>query len=77
MHKTEPSRLQSLSLQLSEKVAMLVENNERILEAKQGGGFFFQKQSKCWQIVEWKYLLDKKFVNLKYCQYTADRCFTI
>ena len=36
MHRTEPSRLQSLALQLSEKVGQLVENNERILEIKQG-----------------------------------------
>ena len=36
MHRTEPSRLQSLALQLSEKVGTLVENNERILEIKQG-----------------------------------------
>lgn len=34
MHRTEPTRLQSLALQLAEKVANLVENNERILENK-------------------------------------------
>ena len=44
MHRTEPSRLQSLALQLSEKVGQLVENNERILEIKQGN---FGKLSKC------------------------------
>ena len=43
MHRTEPSRLQSLALQLSEKVGTLVENNERILEIKQGN---FGKLSK-------------------------------
>ncbi|WAR03840.1 EIF3C-like protein, partial [Mya arenaria] len=42
MHRTEPTRLQALALQLSEKVGNLVENNERILEIKQGN-FFFNK----------------------------------
>ena len=45
MHRTEPTRLQSLALQLAEKVASHVENNERIMEVKQGN-FFFQKSSK-------------------------------
>lgn len=36
MHKTEPSRLQSLSLQLADKVAQLVENNERLLDMRPG-----------------------------------------
>lgn len=43
MHRTEPTRLQYLALQLSEKVTNLVENNERIMEMKQGS-FFYQKQ---------------------------------
>ncbi len=38
MHRTEPSRLQSLALQLSDKLAQLVENNERLLELRPGGG---------------------------------------
>lgn len=42
MHRTEPTRLQSLALQLSDKVGSLVDNNERILEIKQGN-FFFNK----------------------------------
>merc|ERR1712062_522460 len=37
MHRTEPSRLQSLSLQLSDKLAQPVENNERLLELRPGG----------------------------------------
>ncbi|CAL1544574.1 unnamed protein product [Lymnaea stagnalis] len=45
MHRTEPTRLQSLALQLSEKVGSLVDNNERIMEIKQGN-FFFNKSSK-------------------------------
>jgi translation initiation factor 3 subunit C len=36
MHKTEPSRLQSLALQVADKVGLLVEYNERILESKSG-----------------------------------------
>ena len=39
MHRTEPSRLQALSLQLSDKLAQLVENNERLLELRPGGNF--------------------------------------
>ncbi|XP_059146411.1 eukaryotic translation initiation factor 3 subunit C-like isoform X2 [Physella acuta] len=44
MHRTEPTRLQSLALQLSEKVGSLVDNNERIMEIKQGN-FFFNKST--------------------------------
>jgi hypothetical protein len=40
MHRTEPSRLQSLSLQLADKLAQLVENNERLLELRPGGKNF-------------------------------------
>ena len=40
MDRTEPSRLQSLSLQLSDKLAQLVENNERLLELRPGGMIF-------------------------------------
>ncbi|XP_046685808.1 eukaryotic translation initiation factor 3 subunit C-like [Homalodisca vitripennis] len=36
MHRSEPSRLQSLALQLADKVNNLVESNERIFEMKQG-----------------------------------------
>ena len=32
--RTEPSRLQSLALQLSDKIGQLVENNERLLEQR-------------------------------------------
>ncbi|MCL4130367.1 UNVERIFIED_CONTAM: hypothetical protein GTU68_022837 [Idotea baltica] len=47
MHRTEPSSLQSLSLQLADKLYNLVDNNERILDQKpffnrgmqQGGGY--------------------------------------
>lgn len=45
MHRTEPTRLQALALQLSEKVGNLVENNERILEIKQGNFFFNKNQN--------------------------------
>ena len=39
MHKTEPSQLQSLSLQLADKLHNLVENNDRVLDQKP----FFQR----------------------------------
>uniref|UniRef100_A0A0A9XY83 Eukaryotic translation initiation factor 3 subunit C n=1 Tax=Lygus hesperus TaxID=30085 RepID=A0A0A9XY83_LYGHE len=41
MHRSEPSRLQSLALQLADKVNNLVDSNERIFEMKQGN--FFQR----------------------------------
>jgi len=37
MHRTEPSRIQGLSLQLADKINILVEQNERLWEAKQMG----------------------------------------
>ncbi|XP_064612331.1 LOW QUALITY PROTEIN: eukaryotic translation initiation factor 3 subunit C-like [Liolophura sinensis] len=43
LHRTEPSRLQSLALQLSDKVGSLVDNNEKIMEMKQGNFYPFQK----------------------------------
>jgi len=39
MHRSEPSRLQSIALQLSDKVSQLVENNERLLEQRGQGGY--------------------------------------
>lgn len=36
MHRSEPSRLQALSMQLADKVTNLVDANERIFEMKQG-----------------------------------------
>jgi len=42
MHRTEPTRLQSLALQLSEKVSSLMDNNEKMAEMKQGG--LYQRQ---------------------------------
>ena len=39
MHKTEPTQLQSLALQLSEKVQSLVEHNEKLMEMKAGNFF--------------------------------------
>ncbi|KAG1714274.1 Eukaryotic translation initiation factor 3 subunit C [Nymphon striatum] len=39
MHRTEPSRLQSMALQLADKVSNIVENNEKIFEFKQGNYF--------------------------------------
>lgn len=39
MHRSEPSRLQALSTQLTDKVTNLVDANERIFELKQGNMF--------------------------------------
>ena len=58
MHRTEPSRLQSLSLQLSDKLAQLVENNERLLELRPGGMIFrfhfYTKQYKLNKLYKYK-----------------------
>ena len=40
LHRTDPTRLQNMALQLAEKVSTLVDINERILESKAGGGNF-------------------------------------
>jgi len=39
MHRSEPSRLQSLAMQLADKINNFVDSNERILEMKQGNFF--------------------------------------
>ena len=39
MHRSEPSRLQSLALQLTDKALNFVESNERLYETKQGTFF--------------------------------------
>merc|ERR1712107_420185 len=44
MHRSEPSRLQSIALQLSDKVSQLVENNERLLEQRGLGGGGWQNR---------------------------------
>ncbi|XP_045582241.1 eukaryotic translation initiation factor 3 subunit C [Procambarus clarkii] len=55
MHRTEPSSLQSLSLQLADKLYNLVENNERVLDQKpfftrgmQGGGYRDRREKGNW-----------------------------
>ncbi|XP_041036044.1 eukaryotic translation initiation factor 3 subunit C, partial [Carcharodon carcharias] len=42
MHRTEPTSLQNMALQLAEKLGNLVENNERVFDLKQGtySGYF-------------------------------------
>merc|ERR1719431_597605 len=45
MHRTEPSHLQSMALQLSEKFSTLVDHNERINEIRQGTFFSYQKKN--------------------------------
>ena len=42
--RTEPSRVQALALQLSDKVSQLVENNERLLEQRGSGGGGWQNR---------------------------------
>lgn len=44
MHRSEPSRLQSLALQLTDKVNSLVDYNERVFETKQGESIMFVKE---------------------------------
>ena len=65
MHRTEPSRLQSIALQLSDKVASLVENNERLMEIKQGnfGGFQGKGMSERCSIVPFCQSMKYHFVN--------------
>ncbi|XP_041094754.1 eukaryotic translation initiation factor 3 subunit C isoform X3 [Polyodon spathula] len=46
MHRTEPTSLQNVALQLAEKLGGLMENNERVFDLKQGiyGGYFNREQ---------------------------------
>lgn len=44
MHRSEPSRLQSLALQLTDKVNSLVDYNERVFETKQGESIKFAEE---------------------------------
>jgi len=39
LHKTDPTRLQNMVNQLSEKISTMVDMNERILETRVGGGY--------------------------------------
>lgn len=47
MHRTEPSRVQQLSLQLADKLTAFVESNERMLEMKNPA--FQRPGNKNWQ----------------------------
>lgn len=49
MHRTEPTSLQNMALQLAEKLGGLVENNERVFDLKQGvyGGYFNRGETRC------------------------------
>jgi len=60
MHRTEPSRLQSLALQLAEKMASLVDQNERTMEVKTTGlGYFnYQRPGSCRNSVNLLYIYD-------------------
>ena len=47
LHQTEPTRLQNLALQLSQRLNNLTEHNERLCESKQGSNFsaFYSSKS--------------------------------
>ncbi|CAL8069829.1 unnamed protein product [Calicophoron daubneyi] len=49
MHKTERSRLQTLALQLSDKVNSIVEMNEKLIESRGSGGLIGSKGSQSYQ----------------------------
>ncbi len=51
MHRTEPTSLQNMTLQLAEKLGGLVENNERVFDLKQGvyGGYFNRGTTEIYQ----------------------------
>lgn len=59
LHRSEPSRLQALSMQLADKVTNLVDANERTFESKQG-----HNSSRNNQVTRLKYRLVMIFVNL-------------
>lgn len=46
MHRTEPSRIQGLSLQLMDKINHLVDFNEKLYEMKQNSGSQNKQQYK-------------------------------
>lgn len=47
MHRTEPTKLQTLALQLSEKITTLMDQTERTIQIKGGEmGGFFQRNGK-------------------------------
>uniref|UniRef100_A0A8C7VI68 Eukaryotic translation initiation factor 3 subunit C n=1 Tax=Oncorhynchus mykiss TaxID=8022 RepID=A0A8C7VI68_ONCMY len=62
MHRTEPTSLQNMALQLAEKLGGLVENNERIFDLKQGvyGGYFNRDQKGGYQQKQGGYNRDQR-----------------
>lgn len=62
MHRTEPTSLQNMALQLAEKLGNLVENNERVFDLKQGvyGGYFNRDQKGGYQQKQGGYQRDQK-----------------
>ena len=73
MHRTEPSRLQSMSLQLADKLANLVDNNERILKIRQGTTLFHHVL--CTANVHWLIVLQGRLVSnaeIKMCVSETD-----
>ncbi|KAK6329211.1 hypothetical protein J4Q44_G00011890 [Coregonus suidteri] len=62
MHRTEPTSLQNMALQLAEKLGGLVENNERVFDLKQGvyGGYFNRDQKGGYQQKQGGYNRDQR-----------------
>jgi hypothetical protein len=80
MHRTEPSRLQSLSLQLSDKLAQLVENNERLLELRPGGmtlSLFYYYSSNITCKFNRLYQTQRPVSNVKYQSSLRSKCLSI
>ncbi|XP_042070062.1 eukaryotic translation initiation factor 3 subunit C isoform X2 [Haplochromis burtoni] len=70
MHRTEPTSLQNMALQLAEKLGNLVENNERVFDLKQGvyGGYFNRDQKGGYQQKQ-SYQRDQKSYQQKQSGY--------
>ncbi|XP_041740627.2 eukaryotic translation initiation factor 3 subunit C-like [Coregonus clupeaformis] len=62
MHRTEPTSLQNMALQLAEKLGGLVENNERVFDLKQCvyGGYFNRDQKGGYQQKQGGYNRDQR-----------------
>ena len=67
MHRSEPSRLQSLAQQLTDKVINFVDTNERVFELKQGIFIIKGFENNCYSsCVHFKYF--KNIIsNISYC----------
>ena len=57
MHRTEPTKLQTLALQLSEKITTLMDQTERMIQIKGGemSAFFTRNQRNLFKILTFKF----------------------